>query len=669
MTEKVKKFMAFTFVSLLVLSFFSGLGYGMGTPEKTGNDLDIRILVQKRGVDLEGSYGNSDYEVIEDYDSYLLMDTSEEGKESLESQDVTIEVLHNRGHVGLQSYSFDTKEGTPDIPENVEIEGYSEEETGYYIVQFIGPIRPEWRDELEKEGAELQEFRHRFNFIVEMDLETKRRMEQNDFVNWIGTYQPAYRFDRELLEDFDEKVIDVSFFDGVDLSESARKIESLGGEIETIVRNRITAKIHTQRIERVANLKGVNSITEGTEEYELYNADATWITQTNEEGYRNVTEAGITGEGEIITVMDSELYGGNSDYEDHEMWNDTEGNPVGDDHRKIQAHYVPGDANGDLNNGVYHGTHVTGTVLGDADPYGEYTYYDGNALEARLIFQDINDGSDDSVYPPSDMYNDGYGKPYEEWGSKIHTNSWGSGSGYGDDAITADQFIWDHKDYNILYAMGNDGTEPNTLSEQPEGKNVLSIGSVTNAPDHDDVSSFSSRGYADDGRIKPTVMHVGENLWSADQSYDGYHSMSGTSMSTPGIAGQVGQVRQYYEDGWYLNGTSNESAGFNPSNALVRATLINGAVEISGTGAYENDERFPNNDQGYGRSKLDRVLHFDGDERNLIVNDSWNENQALDTGENWTMEFNVDDPDQELEVTLAWSDYPGSDGSDSNDPA
>ncbi len=667
MTERVKKLMVFTSVSLLVLSVFSAAGYGVGSSEGKESDMDIRILVQKRGLDLEELYDNSYYEIIEDYDSYLLIDTSEEGKERLKNHGAIIEILPNRGHVGLHSYSFDTNEGMPDIPEKVEIESYSEEETGYYIVQFIGPIRSEWQYELEEEGVDLHEFRHRFNFIVEMDLETKRSVEQKDFVNWIGTYQPAYRFDKELLEDFDEKVIEVSFFDGVDLRESARYIESLGGDIHTIGRNRVKAEIHTQRIERVANLKGVNSITEGSEQYELYNDDATWITQTNVNDNRKVTDEGIIGDGELITVMDSELYGGNSDDPDHEMWNDTEGNPVGDDHRKIQKHYVPGDSSGDLNEGDYHGTHVSGTVLGDTEPYGEYNKYDGNALGARLIFQDAGPGGD-TIDAPSDMYNDGYGHPYD-LGSRIHTNSWGSDGGYGSDAITADQFIWDHKDYNILYAMGNDGSDPNTLGEQAEGKNVISVGSVINYPNHDDVSSFSSRGYADDGRIKPTLLHIGQWLYSADRSSDGYDDKSGTSMATPGIAGQVGQIRQYYEEGWHSTGSPNEMEGFNPSNALVRATLINGAVEISGERAYQNDERFPNNDQGHGRSKLDRVLHFEGDERNLIAYDSWNENQELDTGEDWTMEFNVNDPNQELEVTLAWTDNPGSYDSDESDPA
>ncbi|MFO8110718.1 MAG: hypothetical protein R6U17_09430, partial [Thermoplasmata archaeon] len=65
-------------------------------------------------------------------------------------------------------------------------------------------------------------------------------------------------------------------------------------------------------------------------------------------------------------------------------------------------------------------------------------------------------------------------------------------------------------------------------------------------------------------------------------------------------------------------------------------------------------------DQGFGRSMLDRSLYFDGDDRKAYVFDSWNEDVELSTGQSWDMDFEVNDPSQELEVTLVWSDYPGA---------
>jgi len=700
---KTKAFLAVLASTVLLVSVFSaGVVF---SAEETEDD--TYILVYKRGPGFNTDYFRNEdgYELIEEYDSYILVETSEENIGLLKTQGYVVERLDNRDHVGLQSYSFRTREGEPDIPEELKIESYPEDGSGYYIVQFIGPIREEWKERLEDEGVVLHEFRQRFNFIVEMDAETKRDVEEFDFVNWVGIYQPAYRFDQDLLEERGELYLDLSFFDDVDAKLTVRKLFSLGCEIDSVVGNRVSLYSDAEFITELANIHGVKAITEGVDEYQLFNADATWVTQTNEEDNRKVTELGVTGKGQLITVMDSEL-----DVE-HEAFADPDGDPIGDNHRKIQKHYVPADAGGDLEAGVYHGTHVAGTVLGQSPPYDEYSNHDGNAMGARLIFQDVSEDDLGSVLPPSDMYEDAYGDVYE-MGSRIHTNSWGGRGGYGEDAITSDEFIWDHKDFNIVYAAGNEGPEAGSISGQGEAKNILTVGAVQNvgvepieprggslSPSQEEeaqenVAGFSSRGYAEDGRIKPTIMHVGEGLMSAGERGDmdlpeplefndelsnspsdeeEYSEMSGTSMSAPGIAGQAGQVRQYYEEGWYPLGTPHEELGFNPSSALVKATLINSAVEVSGEGAYENDLRFPNNDQGFGRTKLDRALNFEGDARNSIVFDSWlgswDRGIELETGESWDMEFEVDDPSQELEVTLAWNDHPGPEGADGNNPA
>ncbi len=664
MKEKNKKIMAVAAITTIFISvFFTGMAISL---EETDEVIMLVRIDGKLGSHVRTLEANLEYSIFEEYDGFLLIKTSEENKNALQRAGYHIETLENRGYVGLNQYSFDTKEGEPEIPENLKIRSYPYDGRGQYIVQFIGPIRSEWLEELTQEGVILHEFRHRYNFIVEMDLLAKRKVERLDYVNWIGIYQPAYRFDHELLENSGRQFLEISIFENADPMIMANEISNIGGEIHSVVNHRIRVEIETEKIETLTNFFNIKFITEGTNDYRLLNAEATWIAQTNIRPYRKITEAGVTGKGQLVTVMDSELYGGNSNNPDHEAWADPDGNPVGDNHRKIQEHYVP-EGGGDLNNGVYHGTHVSGTVLGNSPPYGEYNNHDGNALDARLIFQDI-DGGGQGLNVPPDMYNDGWGRSYNS-GSRIHTNSWGGGTGYTGLAIEADQFNWDHKDHNVLFAMGNSGAGANTLSAQPEGKNTFSIGGVTNYPDHNTMYDASSRGYADDGRIKPTVLHVAQYLTSASQSADGYSSMSGTSMSCPGVAGQLAQIRQYYEDGWYPTGIQGNNPGFNPSSALVRATIINGAVEITGNGAYNNDARFPNGDQGYGRSMLDRVLHINGDERKLMVYDSWNEGVSLNTGNTWTMDFQVDDPTQELEVTLAWTDYPGPDGADQSNPA
>lgn len=655
-------------VLIILICFLMIPSYSIGaniSENTTETSQSVLLLIRDDFFDDHDLMEGIKYDVLEEYGSFILIETTFEGKESLEDLDIHIERLQKRDYVALYSHSFKTSEGEPEIPSYLEADENTERV--HYIVQFIGPIKQEWKDSLREKNVVLQEFRHKFNYIVEMDPETKDEVEEFDFVNWIGPYHPVYRFDNDLLDRTEELQLEVELFEDHTFG-FEDELKEIGAQITYATEDAFVLELDPEKITKLARLNGVKSITEVQERNELMNEDATWISETNEEGYRKVTETGVTGQGELITVMDSELYGGNSFYPDHEAWEDPDDEEVGDDHRKIQAHYVPGDAGGDLDKGAYHGTHVTGTVLGESPPYGEYSNQDGNALEARLIFQDIADDDSGVVNPPSDMYNYGYGNAYDN-GSSVHTNSWGGPGGYTNDAIDADEFVWDHKDFNILYAMGNSGDDPNTLNRQAEGKNVFSVGGVTNAYDQNTMYESSSRGYADDGRIKPTVLHVAQFVNSAAQSPQDYNYLSGTSMSTPGIAGQLGQVRQYYQEGWHVYGEKNEEYGFEPSNALVRATMINGAVEITGDGAYQNDNRFPNNDQGFGRTKLDRALYFEEDDRRLEVFDSSNENISLGTGESWEMEFEVEDPSQELEITLAWSDYPGDHGSDEGNPA
>ena len=85
-------------------------------------------------------------------------------------------------------------------------------------------------------------------------------------------------------------------------------------------------------------------------------------------------------------------------------------------------------------------------------------------------------------------------------------------------------------------------------------KNVISVGAVTDAVSGDvrspgaaSMTSFSSYGATDDGRIKPDLVANGYAVYSSLASSDtAYGTYYGTSMASPNAAGTAGQIMQWY---------------------------------------------------------------------------------------------------------------------------
>jgi hypothetical protein len=206
------------------------------------------------------------------------------------------------------------------------------------------------------------------------------------------------------------------------------------------------------------------------------------------------------------------------------------------------------------------------------------------------------------------------------------------------------------------------------------------------------LGAFSSRGPTDDLRFKPEVVAPGIaiistrtnknqefqqwgtcNVPAALQTH--YLTLGGTSMSTPLTAGAATLVRQYYVDGWHPNASriTNPAPvaadGFNPSSALVKATLVTGAWDMTpgqyGVGVtqeippnWDTGHDVPNNAEGFGRVDLESSL-FTGSgfgqhaSRDLEVHDVAT---GLQTGQFQDFTFPVGSSADNLTVTLAWTD-------------
>jgi hypothetical protein len=223
--------------------------------------------------------------------------------------------------------------------------------------------------------------------------------------------------------------------------------------------------------------------------------------------------------------------------------------------------------------------------------------------------------------------------------------------------------MWSNPDFLIVFANGNGGPGAGTVGSPATAKNLVSVGATQQAPNQNTIASYSSRGPTSDGRYKPTVAAPGGDsngyIVSADNNSGNPPSptcstqgspFAGTSMATPAISGLAALTRQYFRDGYYPDGIAGGSA-VPVTAAAVKAVLVNAATDAG-------SPDIPNNNEGFGRLLLDDGLFFDGDSRELRLE----QDGGLGTGETRSFVYEVDSSAEPFEVVLCWTDFPASQG-------
>ena len=243
---------------------------------------------------------------------------------------------------------------------------------------------------------------------------------------------------------------------------------------------------------------------------------------------------------------------------------------------------------------------------------------------------------------------------------------------------------------NSLTYTSHDAYQPGVNCTGMGGQNILGtagtrwgftaepLKSDVTAGNEEQMAPFSSRGPTDDGRYKPDVVAPGTWILSGfsglyqegygdplnpknnEYQYDGwgmpfnstYKYMGGTSMANPLAAGAAAVVRDFY---------NKQYSGLDASAALVKATLINSAVDLldeNNDGVNDNDFPIPNEHEGWGRINLANAT--DNSAQFLDVS------PGITSGGSTPTNFEVVTAGSALKITLVWSDFASTEAAAKN---
>ena len=567
--------------------------------------------------------------------------------------------------------------------------------TGLYLVQFTERFQPTWRDQLLAMRVKLVRYVPDDAFVARLDRVRLSQVKSLPFVHWIGEYRVDHKVHSivraALLREGKNETTAVSVLlspeatpaerasvrralNNVRFGSSSRFGMVLRGNLAASALRAVAQSPAVLWIEPAPMMKLLDEVASkivAGGSLDLGTADHRTAMQ----------QLGFDGRGVSVAVADTGLNNGDA----ATMHPDLAG--------RVDAFLFYGNLT-DAADEHSHGTHVTGIIAGDGatgevddggaggfnfnfdfggdngglgTPTREPAFYGlGVAPKAHIVAQRIFDGAGNFEAPAT---NETLTRDATRAGAVIGSNSWGDDvqGRYDISAAEFDALVRDadaqkfgDQPYLLEFSAGNAGPAAQTIDSPAVAKNVIATGASQNnrlefflyADGQEAMADFSSRGPCEDGRIKPDVVAPGtwiaslqsasatdQNAWLPIDNY--YQYQGGTSQSGPHASGAAAVFIQFYRE---------THAGTTPSPALVKAALINSAVDMDNS---FGTEPVPNNDEGWGRVDLTEII---GSPRRYEYVD---QSVLLTMGQIYERRVVVAGADEPLKITLVYTDVPG----------
>jgi hypothetical protein len=452
--------------------------------------------------------------IIARYPAFLLVKSSDAADKAIGgaelTEDITDQYRIKHGGLDIDTSIPRVVSSGRVLPHPAYDEGELSNGPHHYIVQFIGPIKEAWLNQLRKAGAVIVAPYEGFSIIARLTPRTLAKVSRAPIVRWLGHLPYSVRLSNHIRQhgvfaaslDREEprkrhlrRTFSVQFFPGALNSRTQADVRRLGFDIvERLARLHLLI-VHFAGRGNKALQRQLNGLSQvhGVR----YVAIRSIPRPTNDRAARIMgsksalgIQAGLrlSGHGEVIGVCDTGLDSGDP----ANMHPDFAGRILA-----IKSYPISPSHNADVRNPGHddgpadatgHGTHVAGSIAGDGTASLELSEVVGPvrglSYRAKLVFQAVeqkaawkNPTAHEDPFAfvgvPSDLkrlFAYAYGK-----GARIHSNSWGEDTQEGNYATYSqqvDEFIWEHPDFCIVFAAGNTGRDD-------DGDGVIDGGSVT----------------------------------------------------------------------------------------------------------------------------------------------------------------------------------------------
>ena len=304
-----------------------------------------------------------------------------------------------------------------------------------------------------------------------------------------------------------------------------------------------------------------------------------------------------------------------------------------------------------------HGTHVTGTIVGNGT--AEPRYAGMAPLVQHIRFAKVLNhrgfGSDIFILRGMDFLAAPTACPHAGWSSElvkplIVNMSLAASARVWEGRSVAerklDSVVWDRRQ---LYVVAQSNEDIHGFSNYASAKNSLAVGAVR---DSGETVGFSSHGPTADGRLAPQVVGAGVdvNSTAGDGSRGGYVELSGTSMAAPAVAGVAALLMDAVP-------------AHRERPALARARLMASAVKPDAW--MEDAAVFPaDNSGGPGTLQMQYGLGKVSARTSVLDNnrsDGWTSGSAiseLKDGEYAYQDIEVPEGASRLDLVLTWDEPP-----------